>query len=112
MLTVALLVAAWLLGAVYANEMVGPGAMTPFSGGGGEREYSYGYMDSPAIGFFVGGSSVTAMNGLYDRVENVDNGNAPNRKAELSYRNEMTQWHLVLMESSEEVPKVPREPRW
>ena len=85
-----------------ANEMVGPGAMTPFSGGGGERETSYGYMDEPAIGFFVGGSSVKEMNGLFDRTQSVDNGNAPKRKAELAYKNELTQWHIALVESSEE----------
>lgn len=45
--------------------------MTEYGGGGGSRRRSRGsvYVDNPAYGFFVAGSSISGMNGLYVRVD-------------------------------------------
>ena len=52
------------------NGLVGPGAVAPYSGGG-QRARGYGYVRDPAAGFFVTGSSLSDMNGVYARVEQV-----------------------------------------
>ena len=57
-----------------SSDVVGPGAMTTFSGwGGGGRRGPTQYMrvNDPAVGFFVGGSSDDALNGLYARTETL-----------------------------------------
>ena len=48
------------------NGLVGPGAVTGYTGQGSRRT-SYGYVRDPAAGFFVGGSSINEMNGVYVR---------------------------------------------
>ena len=50
--------------------MVGPGAVTPYSGGGG-RQRGTGYVRDPAAGFFVTGSTIRGMNGVYRRVQSL-----------------------------------------
>ena len=49
---------------------MGPGSMQPYAGGGG-RQRSYGYVREPAMGFFIAGSTLREMNGVYKRVEQV-----------------------------------------
>jgi hypothetical protein len=44
--------------------------MAPYSGGG-QRSRGWGYVSEPAEGFFIGGSSVKEMNGVYKRVNTV-----------------------------------------
>jgi len=49
---------------------MGPGSMQPYAGGGG-RQRGFGYVREPAMGFFIAGSTLRDMNGVYARVENV-----------------------------------------
>ena len=50
---------------VHAQEMVGPGGMTPYSAGGGGRSFGgYGQIRDAVVGFFISGS-IEAMNGVY-----------------------------------------------
>jgi hypothetical protein len=51
------------------GALVGPGALSPYSGGGGSRGGGWGYVDRYPMGFFVGGSSIEGLNGLYFREE-------------------------------------------
>ena len=53
-----------------AQVPMGPGSMQPYAGGGG-RQRSYGYVREPAMGFFIAGSTLREMNGVYKRVEQV-----------------------------------------
>eukprot|EP01052_Picozoa_sp_SAG31_P059029 SAG31_NODE_18366_length_639_cov_0.666667_1_plen_135_part_01 len=50
-----------------AAQLVGPGAMTQYSGGRNTQR-GYGTVREPAEGFFIGGSTVKDMNGVYKRV--------------------------------------------
>ena len=54
-----------------AQGLVGPSAITSYSGGGGRRHGGYGYVREPAEGFFVAGSSIKEMNGLYAKVRHA-----------------------------------------
>ena len=53
--------------------MVGPGAMAPYGGGGRRWHGGYVRVQDPAKGFFLAGSTVMSMNGLYGRVDSVVN---------------------------------------
>ena len=56
-----------MAGFIHANSgLVGPGAVTGYTGQGSRRR-SYGYVRDPAAGFFVGGSTIKEMNGVYVR---------------------------------------------
>ena len=64
-----------LLGLVaYAcGQLVGPGALVP--GGGPQnsrRSGGWGVVDQWPVGFFVGGSDLTEMNGIYVRQPELD----------------------------------------
>ncbi|CAE8668410.1 unnamed protein product [Polarella glacialis] len=52
--------------------LVGPGALTEYTGGprGGGRSRGFVSVNEPAQGFFITGSSIGAMNGVYGRVKN------------------------------------------
>jgi hypothetical protein len=49
------------------SQLLTPGSVTPYAGGG-QRARGWGYVRDPAAGFFVGGSSIKDMNGVYKRV--------------------------------------------
>lgn len=52
--------------ALVAQSLVGPGGMTPYSGGGGGRRHGgYVQIRDAVNGFFVAGSSIHALNGVY-----------------------------------------------
>ena len=57
------IITAWSLGATAAwcSSLVGPGAVTSFTGGGARRSRGYGYVRDPAAGFFIGGSSMKGL---------------------------------------------------
>ena len=46
-----------------ANSLVAPGGVTPYTGGGGQRQRGFGYVRDPAHGFFVAGSTLQGLNG-------------------------------------------------
>ena len=52
------------------SQLLTPGTMAPYSGGG-QRARGWGYVREPAHGFFIGGSSIKEMNGVYKRVSTV-----------------------------------------
>lgn len=76
---------------VASNGLVGPGGVTTYSGQGHQHR-GWATIDSAAAGFFVAGSSIKDMNGVYHQIFTVPNIYT----ASLSYYNEMTHWHLVL----------------
>lgn len=55
----------------YGGHPVAPGGVAPYSGGGARRGGGWGYVREPAEGFFIAGSSIKAMNGVYKKVERV-----------------------------------------
>jgi hypothetical protein len=55
----------------FHNALVGPGALSTRGGGGGRGSRGYGRVDEFPVGFFVGGSSLVDMNGLYSQ-QDVD----------------------------------------
>jgi hypothetical protein len=74
LLRVALLLSCAIASSDASSGLVGPGAMAPFSGGGGGGRRGptrYTRVSDPAVGFFVGGSEDAAMNGLYARTETL-----------------------------------------
>jgi len=56
----------------FHNALVGPGALSTRGGGGGRGARGYGRVDEFPVGFFVGGSSLVDMNGLYVRQDHAD----------------------------------------
>ena len=91
-----LLFIAALLGSARAGGgMVGPGAMAPYGGGGGRRRHGgYVRVQDPAKGFFIAGSTIMEMNGLYGRVNSVpaDLGQV----LQLAYKHDKTNWLMCL----------------
>ena len=59
------LFAASLLASSTAQHVVAPGGVTPYSGGGGRRHGGYVRVSDAPLGFFVGGSTLEALNGVY-----------------------------------------------
>ena len=96
-----------LLEVAEGQGVVGPGGVTPYSGGGGRRSGGYGTVRDPPAGFFVGGSSIKEMNGVYTRVERIPS--AIDHKFHYAYRkwpidkpDDMTGWHMALVKCDEE----------
>ena len=87
-----------LLSISLGNGLVGPGAMRPYSpGGGGRRHGGYVRVQDPAVGFYIGGSSIKALNGLYGRVEHVSNP----LLYQLAYRNDESGWFMAMTKGGE-----------
>ena len=109
LLRVALLMSCAIASSDASSGLVGPGAMAPFSGGGGGGRRGptrYTRVSDPAVGFFVGGSEDAAMNGLYARTETLPESlaTAANRKKfSLLYLHAASGYSLAFAES-------PREP--
>ncbi|CAK9061982.1 DnaJ homolog subfamily C member 7 homolog [Durusdinium trenchii] len=78
-------------------------ALAPYSGGG-SRPRSRGYVTvrEPAKGFFIAGSSVDDMNGIYAAAR--AEGLGLRRKTQIAYRNDSSGWIMALM-------KAPPEPK-
>lgn len=53
-----------------AGDLVGPGALRPYDGGP-PAPRKRGTVREPAAGFFIAGSSIEDMNGVYTRVHTV-----------------------------------------
>ena len=81
--------------ALAGGGMVGPGAMAPYGGGGGWRRHGgYVRVQDPAKGFFLAGSTVMAMNGLYGRVDSVPSD--LKQTVQLAYKHDKTNWLMCL----------------
>jgi hypothetical protein len=82
-------------------QLVGPGAMAPYGGGGGGSRRHGGYVrvQEPAKGFFVAGSALRNMNGLYGKVERVPVDIS--HKFQLAYKHDQTGWIMALTSGSD-----------
>jgi len=89
--------AAWLL---ILSHVCFTGAMQQFGGGGRPRQQSYGYVREPAVGFYVGGSKIDELNGLYGRVQGVDS--RVKHKFQLAYKHDTSNWYLAMTSANEE----------
>lgn len=88
----------------HGQHVVGPGGITPYSGGGARRSGGYGYVRDPAEGFFVAGSSIKEMNGVYKKVEKVPAAiphtfHYAYRKWPYGGEDKMRSWHMALVKS-------------
>ena len=87
-----------LLGAPsLANELVAPGALTRGGGGGGRRHGGWGVVDKWPHGFFVAGSSIARLNGVYVR---VDRDHGLPHWCHMTWRNVDTGWVISNVEIS------------
>ena len=83
-----------------AQHVVGPGGVTPYSGGAASRSGGWGYVRDPAEGFFVAGSSIPELNGVYKKVERVPAAiphtfHYAYRKWPYGSEDDMTSWHMA-----------------
>ena len=80
------------------RELVGPGAMTEYGGGPG-RQRSTGYVrvSKAPDGFFVAGSSLKGINGLYGKVNSIPKRLAEAHEYQLAYKHDQTKWHMALV---------------
>ena len=87
-----------LLASVSHAQLVGGGALVP---GGGGRARSYGYVREPGEGFWVGGSELENMNGVYIRNREVPHAYTRMHTwgVQLFYENHLTHWVMALVAS-------------
>eukprot|EP00750_Incisomonas_marina_P010601 INCI16289.16.p1 GENE.INCI16289.16~~INCI16289.16.p1 ORF type:complete len:518 (-),score=69.10 INCI16289.16:4308-5861(-) len=82
-------------------QLVAPGGVTTYTGRGSQRR-SYGTVRDPAAGFFVAGSSLEELNGVYVRTHpKVFAGwtaGPAQHKVHLSYLNDDSGWYLALVQ--------------
>lgn len=80
-------------------------ALAPYSGGG-SRPRSRGYVTvrEPAKGFFIAGSNLDDLNGIYAAVR-LDGLGMP-RKVQVAYRNDSSGWIMALMKAPPENKKA------
>ena len=94
-------------------QLVGPGGVVPYGGGGGGPR-RYGTVRDPAHGFFVAGSTLRGLNGVYARVDPTDSraGAACGsllRECQLAYYNEASKWTMGLARPPEGYGAVGRK---
>ena len=81
---------------VNGNGLVGPGGMVPYGGGGGGRRHGgFVQVRDPAHGFFVAGSSISELNGVYVRKGAMP---ASGHSAQLVYFNEASGWFMAMVD--------------
>ncbi|CAD7959488.1 unnamed protein product [Amoebophrya sp. A25] len=85
-------------------QLVGPGGVVPYGAGGGGRRVSYGVVRDAAKGFFLGGSSIPELNGVYERVSGLPRACAHTgihyKDGSLTYHSEATGWYMALVDAS------------
>ena len=97
---------------VHVAQLVGPGGMTPYSGGGGGRRHGgYVTISDAVTGFFISGSAIHALNGVYGpRLE--DTSSLPPEIAAATvigaYLHDSSGWILANVRK----PDNPRETEW
>ena len=80
---------------VNGSGIVGPGAMTSYGGPARKSRFGgYTTVRDPAHGFFVGGSSMDRLNGIYERVESV-RGDLAHKELILAYENKVSRWLMA-----------------
>ena len=85
-------------GAARASGLVGPGAVSPYSGGRRSRSRGYATVRDPSHGFYIGGSSIDAMNGLYGRINSIHHPTI-HTEFHLAYKHDYHNWFLCLVKS-------------
>ena len=83
-----------------AAQLVGPGGMTTYGGGG--RQRSYGRVRDPGKGFFVTGSTLWGVNGVYERVNSLHSSLMEKHGFSLAYTNKITGWTMGLADGPDE----------
>ena len=84
-------------------QMVGPGGMTTY-GGGGRRHGGTVRVREPGKGFFIAGSSLTDMNGVYVTTNKLPAAIMASHNVSLAYENRVTGWSMVLADAQQGKP--------
>ena len=87
------------IAALAAGQLVGPGAVSTYSGMGSQSR-GFGYVRDPAAGFFVTGSTIEKLNGVYHKVERIPA--TIDHQWQLAYFNDMTGWFMGLVRAPED----------
>lgn len=93
--------AALVLTIVHCGPVVGPGSLTSY--GGPPRQSMFGgigIVQDPALGFFVAGSSIDEMNGVYLRTHQVSAA-LHRHTFLLAYSNDISSWLLGLVQAKD-----------
>lgn len=78
-------------------ELVGPGALTEYTGQRQRRSRGCVTVREAPKGFFIAGSSIEECNGIYGRVRR-DSVASPYREIDLLYKHDDTGWLMALVE--------------
>jgi hypothetical protein len=82
-----------------SGALVGPGALTQYEGRPGrQRARGFVRVSKYPDGFFVAGSSLTAMNGLYGRVQSVPLALTKTHEFKLAYKNDNTGYIMAMVD--------------
>lgn len=103
-LVLLLLAAAAAQPGVGGRDLVAPGGLAQYNGG--EQRLKKGRISAPAEGFFIGGSSIHEMNGVYARVHRWKGLGSTRpvlayRKWPIRERDDLDGWLLALVEAPE-----------
>ena len=82
----------------FSQGVVGPGGVTTY-GGGGRQHGGYVRVRDPGKGFFVGGSTLWGVNGVYVRRETLPHEKMELHSFQLAYENEITGWFMALVDA-------------
>ena len=88
-----------IIGNVNASGLVGPGAVSPYSGGRRGRARGYTTVRDPSHGFYVGGSSIDELNGLYGRINSIHHPTI-HTEFHLAYKHDYHNWFLCLVKAN------------
>ena len=84
--------------------------MTEYSGGSRRRRGGGTcYVDEPAKGFFVAGSSIEAMNGIFGRIHPTS-AKWVDHPVALAYKHDITGWFMCLVETEDEEEEEEEDP--
>ncbi len=89
-----------------AQDLVAGGGMTPY-GGGGRRHGGYAQVRDPGKGFFVAGSTIDDLNGVYERAPAPPLAAAGGRDWALTYINVVSKWVMGLSIPPPDAPYAP-----
>ena len=81
-----------------SSGLVGPGAVSPYSGGRRSRSRGYTTVRDPSHGFYVGGSSIDEINGLYGRINSLHH-HTIHSEFHLAYKHDYHNWYLCLVKA-------------
>jgi tetratricopeptide (TPR) repeat protein len=83
---------------INSSGLVGPGAVSPYSGGRRGRSRGYTTVRDPSHGFYVGGSSIDEINGLYGRINSIHH-HTIHTEFHLAYKHDYHNWFLCLVKA-------------